>query len=808
MLDDAIKGDFIQTLRTGGYSLILGAGVTSGCSGPQGQLPMGNALRKEICEIVDAKADSSLARVFQVLEPNQIKSLITDRYSNCSPSQSLKELSRYLWKRIYTFNVDDCLENAYARVENPKQTPISINYLDPYKERETPREVQIIHLHGYARKPFDKYVFSITDYGKNMADNNPWMHVLGDSFTSGPFIIAGASLEEYDLKYYVKDRGEATPQTDRAPTLLIEPHADGPLRKECEAKNIVLIESTFEAFTKRLRDVLPVPLTTTQLLVPEASEVFSAALPPNDRIDFYNDFELVESRELGKPSKPTSPYIRGYKPTLDDVYRKIDVPRHHTGPVLSSIQRLLADDAHEKNIVVFRGIPGAGATTMLLRIGVDLASGGVIVFRCKAMRRLNVDAVVKCLRVLTDRAVLLFDDIGGHTEQINELLSEDVVRKNVVIVGSSRNYRWEPIRDILGNRIQRSYQVPTINRPEARQLISIYQNYGMAAARETINSPDRFADTIAKSSFAIAVCRILNDFRSIDEIAASLWTDSSEALRRVYSIVALSQYCHGDGVLSSIVQKVVGPHEPVSRFINKPLALPIRTNPNEPQYLLPESTIVAERTLHFVSEKDSDGLFNTFVQLANNLAPYVNRTTIKQRTPEAQMARRLFDYDHAIAVFIQDRGEEFYEKTQKAWQWNSRYWEQRAILAANDDIELGVQHARYAVSLEEHQYPLTTLARLLFRLSNSTNPPSNSIRSEAMSYILKALDLERSRHGVTRHPYLAAIDGNRYFVEHGGTMSDTDFRIVDDIVDDAKLKLGGRSEIDKAIKRWDRIRYS
>ena len=81
---------------------------------------------------------------------------------------------------------------------------------------------------------------------------------------------------------------------------------------------------------------------------------------------------------------------------------------------------------------------------------------------------------------------------------------------------------------------------------------------------------------------------------------------------------------------------------------------------------------------------------DVFTKLANGIAPRVNRKAIRMRTPEARLAGRLFDADKIVAPLLRAHSEDFYVAAKDAWEWNSRYWEQRALLIADCDINLEI----------------------------------------------------------------------------------------------------------------------
>ena len=114
-----LKADIQQirdTLLVGRYSLFLGAGPNFGGKDGRGRdMPLSDDLRKELVALKNLKQTSSLARAYALLTQGEIDTYVTERFTNCTPNAATLMLPKFLWKRIYTLNVDDCLEKAFRQ---------------------------------------------------------------------------------------------------------------------------------------------------------------------------------------------------------------------------------------------------------------------------------------------------------------------------------------------------------------------------------------------------------------------------------------------------------------------------------------------------------------------------------------------------------------------------------------------------------------------------------------------------------------------------------------------------------------------
>lgn len=155
---------FLSSLRAGQYNLLLGAGFSMDSTNAKGKLPSGNQLLDELAAVTKGRK-TTLQRLYQMLTPAQVKENITDRLSGCEPGETAKLMSSFIWRRVFTWNVDDVLENLY-RGDNTLQRAVPKHFNDVYVDPSSLEELLVIHLHGFVGQPDRGYVFSREQYVK------------------------------------------------------------------------------------------------------------------------------------------------------------------------------------------------------------------------------------------------------------------------------------------------------------------------------------------------------------------------------------------------------------------------------------------------------------------------------------------------------------------------------------------------------------------------------------------------------------------------------------------------------------------
>jgi len=196
------------------YYLFTGSGVSLDSKGPQGDMKSASALRAALCKHLAIPETRSLQQAYSLLNPDEIESFLTDPYKCLIPGPTISKLASYPWKRVFTLNVDDCLEQAIGKlVADPasieKQVEIK-NFLDDFSDFSPLRFQSIVHLHGFVQQAANGYVFSQAEYAKNIARPNSWMLTLVQLVRGEPFIVAGTSLDEIDVTYYLEQRNPSS----------------------------------------------------------------------------------------------------------------------------------------------------------------------------------------------------------------------------------------------------------------------------------------------------------------------------------------------------------------------------------------------------------------------------------------------------------------------------------------------------------------------------------------------------------------------------------------------------------------------
>lgn len=527
-------------LFAGHYNLLLGSGISLDCKNQHGNPVMGvEGLTNLLCNLKGAKPYTPLSRVASLLSESEVTEHLTKRYHGCKPGPTVNWLTNFVWKTAFTFNIDDAFESAYQANANRKQTWVSVNYDSEYRTNFGPSEIPIVHLHGFVREPEKKYVFSTSEYGRVTRGQNPWMHVLSELLSSEPFIIAGTSLNEPDLEYYLSGRTETSPRKNRGPSILVEPSPDAVTEHDCARHGLILVKGTLADFLSWLDKIIGKAPTVAELSIPSNEKIFYPKPQNLKQIAFFSAFELVRPITPSTDINQLSPFFYGRAPTWTDLAISVDIPTDDDLRLSSKARIFLESNSTQKSLFCVQGDPGSGKTTIIRRVAYDLAREGRIVFSLIGRAAIDMDTVVACLSVVTKPFALLIDNAADHAQFINSILNHPQLSAPFLIIAAERSYRLEHIERLLGNFNIEYIPINKWSRYSLSQLIEKYRKNGFLASGEAIRKPEKFIPKLNNDPIAIAVCRIINDFQPLESIIKSIWNHASENSRQNYLLLHL-----------------------------------------------------------------------------------------------------------------------------------------------------------------------------------------------------------------------------------------------------------------------------
>ncbi|MBK7191944.1 MAG: SIR2 family protein [Myxococcales bacterium] len=757
MIEKDLSERLIAGVRSAKYSLLVGAGFSRVATSADGRpLPIGQELSNELARQFSMPENHPLARLWGALPTPQRENALASRFKGCIVASHEIPVHRLVWRTIYSFNVDDVVEKLYASPD-AKQALVSTGHREPYATNESIAEVRCVHLHGSVLHPSGGYVFSTSEYGRSTVNHTAWGPAFADELAASPFIVLGCSLDEYDIEHHLARRGGIEPSRETLPSLFVSPNADSVVQAAAARFGLAYVNATASDFVKWLVQACePIP-TPTELLVPTASsDLYSPSPSARDLRIFHRQFLWVREDELPTDREHDN-FLRGLEPAWSDLRAKRDILRHDVNRIVARVRTLVESKAAVPPLLVLDSAPGGGKTTVLMRAALTLEETGIKSFYFSGRERLSTIAAAECLeRIKGPAALLIMERLGGRNLQ-------------VAIVGADRENRSSRLRSRLAGLGPEQVRLQELSLGEATDLVRKMRSEGLLGLKG--KRPDSALVALARGrDLLVAMCELSGGERRFDEIVRSVWNSvSTPGLRRVLALVALG-HSLGYPVKTAVVQ---GASEEPIRSIFSAIGsgelegILYRTG-YAGEYLNTQHRVIASRIVRAVVPEGE--LFDCFVMLARKLAPYVSRKTIIARTVEARLAGRLLDFDPNVSETLGKRSREFYANIKDAWEWNSRYWEQLALLELQEgNLSVAVSHAEQAIGVEEHPLTYTTYAKVLMRAAEHAPGERDGFLylAEARHAVNHAIALRHRTSLRDEHAHHVGIDGAiRFFQRH------------------------------------------
>jgi len=756
----------VEGIARGEYHLLLGAGSSIGGTGGDGRkIPDGKTLATQIAEdfgidtegeLIDLKTAYELAEK-RLANGAGRADYIRKRFSTCQPSWQ-ETLTSFRWWRIWTLNIDDVVEQSYSLHPQSSQAPYSYTWVDPYtdpakdKDAQGKEELQIIHLHGYAGVPTGRdpqLVFSILEYLQAYSARYAWHRVFGDTFYQRPFLVVGARLtDEWDLMEFLS-RGTASRESTGRPSLIVLRDISTIQREQLTRYGLVPIQMDATQFFEELRQRVQ-PREEQLLQLPHGR----GRIETPGRI-FLQQFQWLRL-DAAEIEPRNHDFYDGDDPIWSDILAARDANFEITTRTLAKIRAEISDPHPKQLIYCLSGPPGSGKSTVLLRLAKELITDGVDLYSFRAEERLDIPAVLWWLQRLP-KCVLLFDGLADFAHEVQQAAAEAHKAGIVLLIlATERESRFRQISGVVDGAFLvggADFRFGLLSDNDIVELVRKRES-ARRLGKLTQRSRDQRIDffrRIAKRQLFAGLMDLEGAPGFIGKLRSEYEKDlNNESSRRLYALAAMS-YSLGYPLPLGIGQTAAGIDAiEMSALLKGPFSsiCVLDRRGLRPRHRVIASTLI-ERIL------DQDQRFEISLLLAKAIAPYITVHTIRQRTLPYRIVRSLMDKDVIKSWLGETRAHDWYESLRDEYDWNARFWEQRALLESDrKDYPKARSFAEYAVTIQRHTFTENTLGTILMRMAIDYLVPGTSeadrIFWEAVLHLRESRELGR---GQFLHPY-------------------------------------------------------
>lgn len=748
----------LRGLHEGKYNLLLGAGSSYGCKGGDGvELKDGATFSAQINDEFDLGLAADEARKLTLtyeealsVDKVRFRNWLQKRFTGCQHSWQ-SQIFKIHWERIWTFNIDDVLEQAFeaGRETNLVGELLPFDWQDQITPLEsTPNAAQLIYLHGRAsqlKKHEKSLIFSIQEYATATRNFLGWHASFQTNYIEEPFVVCGASLvEEIDLAEAIRSKNQSG--ANGFPSIIVSFSLDDGQKKRMSRFNLIPIVCQLEEFFA--------VLTKEMAEYRKTADAVAARLKTGTYERFLSEFRRLEGLHTHPLEIEGADFFGGDEPTWTDILKEQDVLFEAT----ERAARIL-DYPTLRFAVLLHGDQLSGKTTGLYRIARITLQRGYKPFWFRHEEGINSEVVADYLAE-DARAILFIDDAFSYLGVIGEILSLAKKRgKPARIFISLRSSKIRGFRIDIADEFRHEHKLGPMTQSDISKFIQ--KRRKVSRLGKYIGSPN-----------TLIIKEIKNTYKSelLDSISH---IEFSEPIRERVRKVVLAEVKSKDqrAMLSRIVC--------VHRF---GFSLPLRAalaacgmsfdgfSSLLDGRLKADTVFVRDerglRLRHRILSEyawaevlTEDERYDAMSAITSALAPLVNPTVIKMKGVEHLILREILDQDH-VAKSIRTRALKFYENHEELLGWSSRYWDQRALLESRHggNFSKAYSYSQKAISLERHAFAYTSLGTICMhhctKIVESNHAEAMKYFYEGENALSQAYELNAVGDRLHEHPFV------------------------------------------------------
>lgn len=711
------------------YHLLVGAGINSECFGGDGKpIPNATVLANQLISEFGLKTNGEnigLERAYENIKDLRDRDgrnrgqYFKARFTNCTPSWQ-RLIFKLGWRRIWTLNVDDVLENSFIKfVTETKSTRKHNRYTwnDLFDELGKDNDdIQIVHLHGFADGT-DNLIFSIAEYVKAIITRKTWHPVFGDEYQGEPFIIIGAKIrDEIDFSEAIR-LGNKSRELLGRPSIIVLKEITEFERNEFIRFGLIPVKCDGRTFIERLiPDVQSVEEKLAKTVVPGSYP----ALPFEARV-FLEQFRPLRNNKDEQITPFGHDFYAGDEPYWDDILNDYDVRFESIENIYRELVPIIHSD-NEQKIYYFSGDPGSGKSAILLRIARDLIALGKDVFLFRSDEVPNINSIAWWLKQ-SPNTTLLFDNIAdflGEVGQLCEACRKGKIKLN--IVATERASREGIIIDELEYNFLQKYKKTNLgylSDSDIDKLIEKLKTQGRLGkiTRKFIGEQRNYFRKTSNRQLFPAMADLEGGQGFTRRIVKEYQDIKSQELKHVYALVCIS-HALGYALPIGIISSAVG--IPVSKITDEVSdgGQLFRIVVLAEKGFKARHRVIASNIIEKVF--DNKERFELGKNLAIHLAPHISISAMQQKTLYYRIIKELMDERIILDWLDYELAQRFYAELRPYYDWDARYWEQRALAESHmDHLEPAMSYAETAVDRNRDFLTLNTLGTILLRTATS-----------------------------------------------------------------------------------------
>lgn len=371
----------------------------------------------------------TLSKVCQFVQyeksQDHLTDFLTEIFKDVKHSPFHYNLTKYHWRKIYTTNIDDIVENIYRENNFDLKVQNSGRLSTSSKKDRT----EYIKLHGCVNNPSAGYTFSSEEYiDSTLRSQDYRFNSLCLDMQTGNFILIGTNFDEFNIDFYLKLYENTGYYSSKGHLIFISPNPSLYLTSRIRDLKGIIIKWTAEQFLNFLNEL--------NYKEDRVNHLKKSLL--------YGGFLNFE--KLRQDYQPNTQYdshlYSGYEPKWQDVLSEWDFIH----PITPTILRDIKNTGMDKKICVFSIVGKAyvGKTCALLRIAAELYKNGFEVISFNG-RKFDIYPLLDYIEAhkTKNRFALIVDNASYYYYIAERIAKTPLDNRQLIIVTTSRPfYHW------------------------------------------------------------------------------------------------------------------------------------------------------------------------------------------------------------------------------------------------------------------------------------------------------------------------------------------------------------------------------
>jgi tetratricopeptide (TPR) repeat protein len=560
----------IECIKRGDAIAILGAGVNRNATDQFGDAILdGQALARLLAEKLgypyEGESLSEVVSAYKHQAGTQPFNRQLERsFKNCRPSDDLRKLTNYAFRRIYTWNVDDALEKCSIKSNQKKR--IFNGMLDKVEESPGIETLQIINLHGSINNPDAGFIFSEQDYSRVLTSGtHHWYKKLAEDYRSYCPIFIGSKLNEPILSAEL-EKITREQEGNNGLSFLVSPDNLSPIKlASLEARGIRHVKMTFEDFILLLEREIGPNLTSSEITINNAQfPIGEDSRFTRKEISAAQFLRPINARTIQREIAAwpadrhrilARKFLQGFEPTWPVCASNIPVRLSGSSGLADHIIKTI-----EKRIPlhITVGPAGSGKSTAVMQALLKIAETEKFdVFELDINFESIIDAISLLSKISSKKKIIYIPFLYVASNIISQE-ARRAEREGIYFVSTARSSEWGSHLSLLMDEICETYSIDRFGAADFDPLIARLIEYVPAPRFNQMSPAERRRKFQNSKSQLLIAMREATESKNFDEIIADeMERIKDEEIRNAFILIGLSTLARV-GVSEGMVIEALG----------------------------------------------------------------------------------------------------------------------------------------------------------------------------------------------------------------------------------------------------------